>query len=180
MFSVSRQQWCILLNWSEVIRFHRFTVGLVMLFRGVDANDHCSWCRYLSCIPTSKWSCKQDPVYCVVSCHFLFFNIPVTTHLWLYDHEIWNLFEPFFLLQSSQSSSHLSLMCQGTGKAQVYPITNASEAKIRDLCTQLCRWCVPSKLLLVYSLYMRNPWSSCITMRMVCLMYTICLLFLVI
>ncbi|XWS48960.1 hypothetical protein CRYUN_Cryun13aG0122300 [Craigia yunnanensis] len=34
-----------------------FTVGLVMLFRGENGNDHCSWCHYLSCVPTSKWHC---------------------------------------------------------------------------------------------------------------------------
>lgn len=36
-----------------------FTVGLVMLFRGVNGNDHCSWCHYLSCVPTSKWKCDN-------------------------------------------------------------------------------------------------------------------------
>ncbi|XAR70334.1 hypothetical protein NMG60_11027157 [Bertholletia excelsa] len=36
-----------------------FTVGLVMLFRGENANDHCSWCHYLSCVPTSKWNCNN-------------------------------------------------------------------------------------------------------------------------
>ncbi|KAL2923320.1 RHOMBOID-like protein 1, partial [Bienertia sinuspersici] len=30
------------------------TVGLVMLFRGVSGNDHCTWCHYLSCVPISK------------------------------------------------------------------------------------------------------------------------------
>ncbi|XP_038996205.1 RHOMBOID-like protein 2 [Hibiscus syriacus] len=34
-----------------------FSVGLVMLFRGENGNDHCSWCHYLSCVPTSKWQC---------------------------------------------------------------------------------------------------------------------------
>uniref|UniRef100_A0A1D1Y5U3 RHOMBOID-like protein n=1 Tax=Anthurium amnicola TaxID=1678845 RepID=A0A1D1Y5U3_9ARAE len=34
-----------------------FTVGLVMLFRGVDGNDRCHWCHYLSCVPTSRWEC---------------------------------------------------------------------------------------------------------------------------
>ncbi|TYH34602.1 hypothetical protein ES332_D13G137100v1 [Gossypium tomentosum] len=34
-----------------------FTVGLVMLFRGENGHDHCSWCHYLSCVPTSKWHC---------------------------------------------------------------------------------------------------------------------------
>lgn len=41
-----------------------FTVGMVMLLRGVNGNDHCSWCHYLSCVPTSKWSCKLQQVYC--------------------------------------------------------------------------------------------------------------------
>ncbi|KAJ0962429.1 hypothetical protein J5N97_030257 [Dioscorea zingiberensis] len=44
-----------------------FTVGLVMLFRGVNANKHCSWCHYLSCVPTSKWSCKQQSANCTVN-----------------------------------------------------------------------------------------------------------------
>ncbi|MQL88785.1 hypothetical protein Taro_021369 [Colocasia esculenta] len=34
-----------------------FTVGLVMLFRGVNGNDRCHWCHYLSCVPTSRWEC---------------------------------------------------------------------------------------------------------------------------
>ncbi|KAA8522352.1 hypothetical protein F0562_013287 [Nyssa sinensis] len=36
-----------------------FTLGLVMLFRGENANDHCSWCHYLSCVPTSRWKCNN-------------------------------------------------------------------------------------------------------------------------
>jgi len=34
-----------------------FTVGLVMLFRGVNASKHCHWCHYLDCVPTAKWKC---------------------------------------------------------------------------------------------------------------------------
>ncbi|KAK8940592.1 hypothetical protein KSP39_PZI010341 [Platanthera zijinensis] len=34
-----------------------FAVGLVMLFRGVNGSDHCKWCHYLNCVPTSRWSC---------------------------------------------------------------------------------------------------------------------------
>ncbi|CAL9063426.1 RHOMBOID-like protein 3 [Musa acuminata AAA Group] len=34
-----------------------FVVGLVMLFRGVNGNDHCHWCHYLNCVPSSRWSC---------------------------------------------------------------------------------------------------------------------------
>jgi membrane associated rhomboid family serine protease len=36
-----------------------FTVGLVMLFKGENARDKCSWCHYLSCVPTSRWSCSN-------------------------------------------------------------------------------------------------------------------------
>ncbi|XP_026657077.2 RHOMBOID-like protein 1 isoform X2 [Phoenix dactylifera] len=43
-----------------------FTVGLILLFRGVNANDHCSWCHYLSCVPNSIWSCKSSASYCLV------------------------------------------------------------------------------------------------------------------
>ncbi|KAK7257813.1 hypothetical protein RIF29_32058 [Crotalaria pallida] len=39
-------------------------VGMVLLLRGTDLNDHCSWCHYLSCVPTAKWSCKPQEVYC--------------------------------------------------------------------------------------------------------------------
>lgn len=44
-----------------------FTVGLVMLFRGTNGNDHCSWCHYLSCVPTSKWSCDAKSNSCLTS-----------------------------------------------------------------------------------------------------------------
>lgn len=44
----------------------RYTAGLVVLLRGTDLNKHCSWCHYLSCIPTSIWSCKSQNVYCEV------------------------------------------------------------------------------------------------------------------
>ncbi|XP_027342219.1 RHOMBOID-like protein 1 [Abrus precatorius] len=38
--------------------------GLVLLLRSVNLNDRCSWCHYLSCVPTSKWSCKAQRIYC--------------------------------------------------------------------------------------------------------------------
>nr|CAD1830206.1 unnamed protein product [Ananas comosus var. bracteatus] len=34
-----------------------FTIGLVMLFKEKNLNDHCHWCHYLNCVPTSRWSC---------------------------------------------------------------------------------------------------------------------------
>lgn len=47
----------VLWSVSLILLVAGFAVGLVMLFRGVNANDHCHWCRYLSCVPTSKWKC---------------------------------------------------------------------------------------------------------------------------
>ncbi|PON58350.1 Peptidase S54, rhomboid [Parasponia andersonii] len=47
----------ILLLVAVVLLIIGFTVGLVMLFKGENGNKHCSWCHYLSCVPTSKWSC---------------------------------------------------------------------------------------------------------------------------
>uniref|UniRef100_A0A0D6R0J3 RHOMBOID-like protein n=1 Tax=Araucaria cunninghamii TaxID=56994 RepID=A0A0D6R0J3_ARACU len=41
-----------------------YTVGLVMLFRGENANKHCSWCHYLDCVPTSRWSCDNRVISC--------------------------------------------------------------------------------------------------------------------
>ncbi|KAJ9147868.1 hypothetical protein P3X46_029984 [Hevea brasiliensis] len=49
----------VLLLVAMVLLIVGFTVGLVMLFRGVNGNDHCSWCHYLSCVPTSKWKCDN-------------------------------------------------------------------------------------------------------------------------
>ncbi|KAJ0266200.1 RHOMBOID-like protein 3 [Hirschfeldia incana] len=36
-----------------------FVVALMLLFRGEDGNDHCHWCRYMRCVPTSGWSCDS-------------------------------------------------------------------------------------------------------------------------
>jgi hypothetical protein len=56
-----------LLSVNNLSKYHRLSVGLAALLRGVDANDHCSWCHYLSCVPTSKWSCHTEAAYCLVS-----------------------------------------------------------------------------------------------------------------
>ncbi|EPS60401.1 hypothetical protein M569_14402, partial [Genlisea aurea] len=35
-----------------------FSTGLQLLLGGVNGNEHCSWCHYLSCVPTPLWSCE--------------------------------------------------------------------------------------------------------------------------
>ncbi|KAB1224120.1 Inactive rhomboid protein 1 [Morella rubra] len=58
---------CILWILSLILLVVGFTVGLVLLLRGVDANDHCSWCHYLSCVPTSRWSCNTQSASCMTT-----------------------------------------------------------------------------------------------------------------
>ncbi|XP_075476971.1 RHOMBOID-like protein 2 [Primulina tabacum] len=52
---------CQVILWivATVLLIVWFTVGLVMLFKGENANEKCSWCHYLSCVPTSRWSCNN-------------------------------------------------------------------------------------------------------------------------
>ncbi|XP_031476048.1 RHOMBOID-like protein 2 [Nymphaea colorata] len=47
----------ILWGVSVVLLIVGFVIGLVMLFRGKNGNDSCSWCHYLSCVSTSRWTC---------------------------------------------------------------------------------------------------------------------------
>ncbi|CAN6235962.1 unnamed protein product [Urochloa humidicola] len=49
----------ILLLLALVLLAAGFAVGLVMVFRGENGNDHCSWCHYLTCVPTSSWKCDN-------------------------------------------------------------------------------------------------------------------------
>ncbi|XP_047162644.1 RHOMBOID-like protein 2 [Vigna umbellata] len=44
---------------SLVLLAAGLTIALVMLFRGEKGYDHCHWCRYLTCVPTSKWECSN-------------------------------------------------------------------------------------------------------------------------
>lgn len=34
---------------------------------GINANNYCSWCKYINCIPTEKWSCNERAPACEVS-----------------------------------------------------------------------------------------------------------------
>ncbi|KAJ3686744.1 hypothetical protein LUZ61_015908 [Rhynchospora tenuis] len=50
----------ILLLIALILLILGFSVGLVVLFSGVNLSEKCSWCHYLSCIPTSRWSCSNS------------------------------------------------------------------------------------------------------------------------
>ncbi|ONI06972.1 hypothetical protein PRUPE_5G092700 [Prunus persica] len=47
----------ILLLVASALLIAGLTTGLVLLFKGENLNKHCSWCHYLSCVPTSRWKC---------------------------------------------------------------------------------------------------------------------------
>lgn len=49
----------VLLVMALILLVAGFAVGLVMLFRGENMSSRCHWCRYLSCLPTSKWKCHD-------------------------------------------------------------------------------------------------------------------------
>ncbi|XP_050214808.1 RHOMBOID-like protein 1 [Mercurialis annua] len=71
---------CILWIISLILVIAGLTLGLVLLLRGVDANDHCSWCHYLSCIPTSRWSCNTEPGTCLSTQMGSQLNVTCTTN----------------------------------------------------------------------------------------------------
>lgn len=45
---------------SLVLLIAGLCIGLVMLLRGESGYDHCHWCHYLTCVPTSKWKCDDS------------------------------------------------------------------------------------------------------------------------
>ncbi|XP_027358647.1 RHOMBOID-like protein 3 isoform X2 [Abrus precatorius] len=45
---------------SSILLIVGLSVALVMLFRGESGYDHCHWCHYLTCVPTSKWKCNDN------------------------------------------------------------------------------------------------------------------------
>jgi hypothetical protein len=49
---------------AAVLLLVGFTVATVLLFRGYNANEHCPWCHYLSCVPTKRWRCDAAPTTC--------------------------------------------------------------------------------------------------------------------
>ncbi|KAJ0759251.1 putative peptidase S54, rhomboid, Rhomboid-like superfamily [Helianthus annuus] len=56
---------CNLLFCPQLRLLWQMIAGLVSLLRGVNLNDYCSWCHYMSCVPTSRWSCDTNPVSCL-------------------------------------------------------------------------------------------------------------------
>ncbi|KAI9112036.1 hypothetical protein K1719_016932 [Acacia pycnantha] len=45
---------------SLVLLILWLSIGTVMLFKGENGYDHCHWCHYLTCVPTSKWKCNES------------------------------------------------------------------------------------------------------------------------
>ncbi|CAH8282276.1 unnamed protein product [Eruca vesicaria subsp. sativa] len=93
-----------------------YTVGLVLLLRGTDLNKHCSWCHYLTCMPTSLWNCNSQNVYC----------------------QLIKLRMIVELEQSSQIGKQMNLTCVANGRTEMYKLGNDNQSQIQLLCSQLC------------------------------------------
>lgn len=52
---------------SLILLIVGYTLGLITLLRGVNLNYYCSWCHYLSCVPTSKWKCQSRQIECLTN-----------------------------------------------------------------------------------------------------------------
>ncbi|KAJ4701239.1 Rhomboid-like protein [Melia azedarach] len=37
---------------------------LVAVFRGININRHCKWCKYVDCVPSKRWSCNDITTNC--------------------------------------------------------------------------------------------------------------------
>ncbi|XP_075478881.1 RHOMBOID-like protein 2 isoform X1 [Primulina tabacum] len=48
----------IFLVLSLMLLISGFSIGLVLLLGGVNGNEYCSWCHFLSCVPTPFWNCE--------------------------------------------------------------------------------------------------------------------------
>lgn len=89
-------------------KYLRLSGGLGALLKGIDANDHCSWCHYLSCVPTSKWNCHTEAAYCLVSVlaeSFLVWKILSDPM----NELIYQLFSSIVTLYSLKNIPHLTL-----------------------------------------------------------------------
>ena len=89
-------------NWIVEFKFlpfgvshSRYLVLMVLAFKGVDANHHCSWCRNFSCVPSSHWNCdgeNNNRANCKVHAYYLFTfeNVEFTIFPNLLFPTIWN------------------------------------------------------------------------------------------
>ncbi|KAB2620262.1 hypothetical protein D8674_041348, partial [Pyrus ussuriensis x Pyrus communis] len=94
---------------SWILLIVGYTLGLVALFRGVNLNNHSSWCHYLSCVPTSKWNCKSQNIYCLIICGT-------------------------FL----QIGNQLNLTCVSNGRNGTYSLSDPSPSRTQQLYAELC------------------------------------------
>eukprot|EP00897_Mesotaenium_endlicherianum_P000926 jgi/Mesen1/10834/ME000093S10355 len=91
-----------------------FVGAIVALASNVDGNKECSWCHYLSCVPTSLWSCDPatsasgsgGPVVCTV-----------TTY----------------------SAGNGTLTCPDNHNVTFGNLTSYSDPQLRSLCTKTCQ-----------------------------------------
>ncbi|XP_020996197.1 RHOMBOID-like protein 1 [Arachis duranensis] len=100
---------CCLWVLSLLLLIVGFTLGLVTLLRGVNVNDHCSWCKYLSCLPTSRWHCNDTRIKKPASCTV------------------------------EETGSELNMTCLTNGISKPFYLPDPTYDRITELCKQICQ-----------------------------------------
>ncbi|KAG8387851.1 hypothetical protein BUALT_Bualt02G0064200 [Buddleja alternifolia] len=83
---------------SLILIITGFVVGCILLLRGVDGNKYCSWCHYLSCVPTPLWRCEAR---CSSSQYENQLNLTC-----MQNHK-----SKFYLLDNNTTTSHIQKLC---------------------------------------------------------------------
>ncbi|KAL3655125.1 hypothetical protein CASFOL_000911 [Castilleja foliolosa] len=120
-------------------------VGVVVaLFRGVNVNKYCSWCKYIDCVPLKWWSCSDKTMECEIPQKVN----PVHIFITKLDGYVTKLSIFYISLEVTEecdenmltmvSSEQLILTCLNNGKFTVFPFTNVSKARLEDLCNLMC------------------------------------------
>ncbi|KAK4492057.1 hypothetical protein RD792_002849 [Penstemon davidsonii] len=88
----------VLLLLSLLLLILGFIIGFIFLLRGVDGNDHCSWCHYLSCVPTPFWACEAR---CASSQYGNQLNLTC-----MHNHK-----SGFYILDNGNATSQIQNLC---------------------------------------------------------------------
>ncbi|KAH6554694.1 hypothetical protein KP509_1Z314300 [Ceratopteris richardii] len=54
---------------TVILIFILYLLLMILAFKGVNGNDHCSWCRKFSCIPSSHWNCGGSSGHNICKVH---------------------------------------------------------------------------------------------------------------
>ncbi|KAM7253346.1 hypothetical protein ACFE04_025964 [Oxalis oulophora] len=83
----------------------RFSGLIVAVLMGIHINNSCSWCQYIDCVPSKRWSCNDITASC----------------------------------KTMIGNGELTLTCMGNGNFKVFPFTNMTQSRMKDLGSAVLR-----------------------------------------